>query len=71
MKRLRIIYIKRLMKEYKYRRLNSHTKRLFCWMWAKVAYMSSPLTRENRHSATVFSFSNYRGWNGGETKISF
>lgn len=59
------------MKEYKYRRLNSHTKRLFCWMWAKVAYMSSPLTRENRHSATVFSFSNYRGWNGGETKISF
>lgn len=38
------------MKQYKYRRLNHHSNEDLVAMIENVAYMSSPLIKENRHS---------------------
>lgn len=38
------------MKQYRYRRLNHHSNDDFVAIIVNVAYISSPLIKENRHS---------------------
>lgn len=38
------------MKQYKYKRLNHHSNEDFVAMIVNVAYISSPLIKENKHS---------------------